>query len=54
MSSYDSIIDYSTCAVHYIPVAYLFYNWKFVLTHRVSMNRAFWREWGKGSLVRHT
>ena len=24
------IIDYSHDAVHYIPMAYLFYNWKFV------------------------
>ena len=25
--SYYNIIDYIPCAVHYIPVTYLFYNW---------------------------
>ena len=30
MQSYYNIIDYVPYGVHYIPVIYLFYNWKFV------------------------
>lgn len=31
--SYYNIVDYIPCAIHYIPVIYLFYNWKFVLLY---------------------
>ena len=29
IENYYNIIDYISYAVHYIPVTYLFYNWKF-------------------------
>ena len=31
MQSYHNIIDYISCALHYIHVIYLFYNWWFML-----------------------
>lgn len=33
MQSYYNDIDHTLCAVHYIPITYLFYNWKFVMLY---------------------
>ena len=30
MQAYCNIFDYIPYSVHYVPVTYLFYNWKFV------------------------